>query len=203
MYGHACAASGTCLAHYRHQWGLDESGCLDQHRLMPCDSWGTWLVQHPHQWGLGSPRFLEQSRHMLVLLGAPVPHTIKTNESFVRTDAWSSIGSCLVLMGAPGWHNIGTSGALVRKRASSSVRSCLCCLGHLSAHQRHQRGLDASGCLDHHRLMPCVSGGTWLAQHWHHWCPGWPRCLEQYRHMLVLLGHLSPTPSTPARPLCA
>ena len=67
----------------------------------------------------------------------------------------------------------------------------------------HQRGLAASGCLDQHRLMPCVFGGTSLAQHRYQWCLGSPRCLEHSRHMLVLLGHLSCTPSAPARPWCA
>ena len=51
---------------------------------------------------------LEQSRHMVVHLGAPVSHAVKTNDALVRADAWTSFGPCLVLLGAPGWHNIGT-----------------------------------------------------------------------------------------------
>ena len=56
---------------------------------------------------------LEQSRHMLVLLGAPVSHTISTSEALLRADAWTSIDSYLLLVGAPGWHNISTGGTLV------------------------------------------------------------------------------------------
>ena len=42
---------------------------------------GTWLAQDRHQWGLGGPKCLEQSRHMLVLLGPLVSHTISTSEA--------------------------------------------------------------------------------------------------------------------------
>ena len=50
---------------------------------------------------------------MLVLSGAPVSHTISTNEALVLSDAWTSIDSCLLLVGALGWHNISTGGTLV------------------------------------------------------------------------------------------
>ena len=50
---------------------------------------------------------------MLVLLGAPVSHTISTNEALLRADAWTNIDSCLLLVGAPSWHNISTGGTLV------------------------------------------------------------------------------------------
>ena len=83
-----------CIAQYQHQRGLfgtplapaglAANGCLDQHRLMPCVS---GLAQHLHRWGLSAPRCLEQSRHMLVLLGAPVSHTISTNEALVLSDS--------------------------------------------------------------------------------------------------------------------
>ena len=122
VYDQACAAWGTCLAHQR---GLAMSGCLDQYRFMPCVSGGTSLAQHRHQWHLGSAKCLEQSRHMLVLLGAPVSHTINTSEALVHADAWTSIGSCLVLLGAPGWHNIGSSATLVRQGASNNLDLCL------------------------------------------------------------------------------
>ena len=128
-----------CIAQHQHQRGLSgtpsapavlaANGGLDQHRLMPC-VFG--LAQHLHRWGLGAPRCLEQSRHMVVLLEAPVSHTISTNEALVLSDAWTSIGSCLVMIGAPGWDNIGISGAVVRQSASSNLGSCLCDLGHLS-----------------------------------------------------------------------
>ena len=81
------------------------------------------LAQHLHQWGLGAPRCLEQSRHMLVLLGALVSHTISTNEGLVLANAWTSIGSRLVMIGAPGGPNIGTNGAVVRQGASSNLGS--------------------------------------------------------------------------------
>ena len=71
---------------------------------------GTWLSQDRHQWGLGGPKCLEQSRHMLVLLGPLVSHTISTSEASVHTDACTSISSCLVLLGAPGSHSIDTEG---------------------------------------------------------------------------------------------
>ena len=113
------------------------------------------LAQHLHRWGLGALRCLEQSRHMFVLLGVPVSHTISTsetllctdawtsidsclllvgapvsytistNEALVLSDAWISIGPCLVLLGAPSWHNIGTITALERQGASDSLGSCL------------------------------------------------------------------------------
>ena len=51
---------------------------------------------------------------MLVLLEAPVSHTISTNEALVLANAWTIIGSCLVMIGAPGRHNIRTNGAMVR-----------------------------------------------------------------------------------------
>ena len=50
---------------------------------------------------------------MLVLLGAPVSHTISTSEALLRADAWTSIDSYLLLVGAPGWHTISTGGTLV------------------------------------------------------------------------------------------
>ena len=90
------------------------------------------LAQHLHRWGLGAPGCLEQSRHMLVLLEAPVSHTISTNEALVLSDAWTSIGSRLMMIGAPGWDNVRISEAVVRQGASSYLGSCLCNLGHLS-----------------------------------------------------------------------
>ena len=80
----------------------------------------------------------------------------------------------LVPLRAPVWPIIGTSGALMRADASTSIGSCL-----------------------------VILGGTWLVQHPHQWGLGSPRCLEQSRHMLVLLGHLSRTPSRPTRLCCA
>ena len=50
---------------------------------------------------------------MLVLLGAPVSHTISTSEALLRADAWTSIDTYLLLVEAPGWHNISTGGTLV------------------------------------------------------------------------------------------
>ena len=109
-------------------------------------SGGTWLAQDCHQWGLGEPKCLEQSRHMLVLLGPFVSHTISTSEVLVRENASITFGSCPVLMGhllrkalatvkpwcpcrvllgALGWHNIGTIVALVCQGASDSLGSCL------------------------------------------------------------------------------
>ena len=38
--------------------------------------------------------------------------------------------------------------------------------------------------------MRFVFGGTWLAQDRHQWGLGGPKCLEQSRHMPVLLGPL-------------
>ena len=125
----ACAAWGTCLAHHRHQRALlraDASTNIGS--CLVC----LGLEQHLHRWGLGAPRCLEQSRHMLVLLGAPVSYTISTNEALVLANAWTSIGSCLVMIGAPSWNNIGTNRAVVRQGASWNLGSCLCCLGHLS-----------------------------------------------------------------------
>ena len=139
-----------CIAQHQHQRGLSgtpsaptalaANGCLDQHQLMPCVS---GLTQHLHRWGLGAPRCLEQSRYMLVLLGAPVSHTISTNEALVLSDAWTSIGSCLVMIGAPGWDNIRINGAvvlgapfshtikaLVRGDASTNFGSCPMLMGH-------------------------------------------------------------------------
>ena len=58
----------------------------------------------------GIPRCLEQSRHMLVLLGPPISHTISTREALVHADACTSINSCLVLLGAPTSHNFDTEG---------------------------------------------------------------------------------------------
>ena len=48
------------------------------------------------QKGFGVLRYLEWSRLMLVLLGAPLLHTIK---ALVRGDASTNFGSCPVLMG--------------------------------------------------------------------------------------------------------
>ena len=118
---------GTFLAHDQHKRGLGARGCLDQHPPMPCVPGGTRLAQHRHHWCIGSPGFLEQFRHILVILGAPVSHTIGTSEALVRADAWTNISSCLVLLGSPGSNSIGTRRALVRHGGSSSIRSCLCC----------------------------------------------------------------------------
>ena len=100
---------------------------------------------------------LEQSRHMLVLLGPLVSHTISTSEALVHTDACTSISSCLVLLGAlaliastqkgfgvlrclersrlmlvllgaPFSHTIKT---LVHGDASTSFSSCPVLMGHL------------------------------------------------------------------------
>ena len=69
---------------------------------------------------------------MLVLLGAPVSHTISTSEAMLRADAWTSIDSCLLLVGAPGWYNISTSEAFVRGKDWTSTGSSLVLLGHLA-----------------------------------------------------------------------
>ena len=100
-------------------------------------------------------------------------------------------------MGAPGSHNLGISGALVRQGASSSLRSCLASWGTCLAHHRHQRGLAASGCLDQHQLMPCVSGEP--GQH----SIGTTGALDRQgasnslRSSLCCFGHLSGTPAGP------
>ena len=106
----------------------------------------------------------------------------------LRTDAWTCTGSCLVLLGEPGWYNICTNGALVCQSASSSLGICLWCFRSTClAYHQHRRSLGARGCLDQHRLMPCVDGGTSLAQHWHQRGLSVPRCLEQSTVMLVPL----------------
>ena len=100
----------ACLAHHRHQRALlqtDASTSISS--CLVC----LGQAQHLHRWGLGAPRCLEQSRHMLVLLGAPVSHTISTSEALLRADAWTSIDSYLLLVEAPGWHNISTGRTLV------------------------------------------------------------------------------------------
>ena len=71
---------------------------------------GTWLAEDHHQWGLGGPKCLEQSRHMLVLLGPLVSHTISTSEALVHTDAYTIMSSCLLLLGVPGSHSIDIEG---------------------------------------------------------------------------------------------
>ena len=117
-------------------------------------SGGTSLAQDRHQWGLGGPKCLEQSRHMLVLLGPLVSHTISTSEALVTrmpvpalahalccwghlaltasTQKGFGVLRCLerstlmlVLLGAPGWHNIDTIVALVRQGSSDSLGSGL------------------------------------------------------------------------------
>ena len=75
---------------------------------------------------------LEQSRHMLVLLGAPVSHTISTSEALLRADAWTSIDSCLLLVGAPVSYTISTNEALVLSDAWTSIGSRLVMIGDLA-----------------------------------------------------------------------
>ena len=164
---------------------------------MPCADGGTSLAHQRHQRGLGAPRYLVQSTIMLVLLGAPVSHTIGTSGALLGANASTSIGSCLVCLREPCLHSIGTTGALDRRGASSIPGTCLCFWGTCLAHHQHQRGLGARGCLDQHQLMPCAAGVTWLSQHRHQKGFGVPRWLEQYRLMLVMLGALfSHTSST-------
>ena len=79
-----------CIAQHQHQRALlrtDASTSIGS--CLVCLE----LAQHLHRWGLGAPRCLMQSRHMLVLLGALVSHTISTSEALLRVDAWTSIDS--------------------------------------------------------------------------------------------------------------
>ena len=150
-----CAVGGIFLAHHRHQrtfvnsdasasivsfpvlWGhlsrTPSAPARARFVRMPGPASaqalcfrGIWLAQHRHQRDIGAPRFLQQSTIMLVLLGAPVWHTIGTGGALLRADAPSSIGSCLVCLMAPGLHSLGTGGTLVRQGASSSLGTCLC-----------------------------------------------------------------------------
>ena len=113
---------------------------------------GTWLAQDRHQWSLGGPKCLEKSRHMLVLLGPLVSHTISTSEASVHTDACTSISSCLVLLGAPGSHSIDTEGFWCAK-VPQAVYAHACAAG--GTFLAHHQGLSAWRCLDQLRLIPC------------------------------------------------
>ena len=156
--------------------GLAASGCLDQHRFMPCVSgasptsapvgpWytkvpraisahacasrGTCLAHHQHQRGLVARGCLDQHR-LLPFTGGGT--WLAQHQHRWDLGAYAVWGTCL----ARHRHQR----ALLRADASTSIGSCLVCLG--------------------------------LAQHLHRWGLGAPRCLEKSRHMVVLLrAHVS------------
>ena len=102
-----------------------------------------------------------------------------------------------------GWSgHLGAPRHVWRWWCTSQVYESLVLLGHLSRKPSAPARPLYAGMIGPAPAQALFCLDTWLVQHRHLRRLGAQRCLEQSRLILVMLGHLSWTPSAPAHTLC-